>query len=141
MDNEVTEFYKANGLNISEDKNLIAYQIAQSEDVLTGALVLCERDTRKLCPNAKLLKIGDKHGNVTHIGVYDLPLTLTNRHSFVTAKQYSPQLLSSNLIEYREQHLTEALKFALELSAWASALHNLRVLRAAKQEMTLWTVI
>lgn len=136
MNDEVTEFYKAKGLNLAEDKNLCGYLVAQSEDVLIGALVLCERETRKQCPNAKLIKIGDKHGVVTHIGVYDLPLTLTNRHTFLAAKQYAPQLLSTELIPYNETHLTETLKLALQMAAWGLSFAQCATTESSKLERT-----
>lgn len=88
-------------------------------DNISKMLYMVERLVTVTRPNAKLLFSTDRRGVVTHVGIYDLPLVLNDKHNFQSHRQYPPQLLGERLT-YRAECETLA-KQRIQFDAWLSA--------------------
>ncbi len=97
---------------------------------LVKTTVFAERCVKEMRPNAKLLFSTDRRGIVTHVGVYDLPLLLNDRHSFDPIRQYPPQLIGTRF-PFQESY-QERSKLRLFFDAWTAAYVQLVALNGIK---------
>jgi hypothetical protein len=107
-------------MEVPEDELLVSR--ATEEDALT-VISLIQRSVLKLVPDAKLMPVANKRGEINSIAIYDCKIILNHRGHIDVKNSESPQRIS-DLFDYDESWTKHNRIGVLKLEAevWADVL-------------------
>lgn len=116
-------------MTIQQRYERIGFEYSTNEQLLKS-ICMIQSWVRIAYPNATKLVTTAENGNPTHIGIYDVALTLNSRGYFRPLDQPAPQLLGELIQIGSSIHRTldKRVELITELSCWFTALdHAIRL--------------